>query len=95
MDALLDEILAAEEEKRRLLGPNKQMLTRFDGGDEKKIVEQHVVVTDLNGKYDSSSDSRSHEEKTNGNDAYVMVTADGTEMPLKLRLWSEAHILYY
>ena len=27
MDALLDEILAAEEEKRRLLGPNKQMLT--------------------------------------------------------------------
>lgn len=27
MDSLLDEILAAEEEKRRLLGPNKQMLT--------------------------------------------------------------------
>lgn len=27
MDAMLDEILAAEEEKRRLLGPNKQMLT--------------------------------------------------------------------
>ena len=27
MDALLDDILAAEEEKRRLLGPNKQMLT--------------------------------------------------------------------
>ena len=28
MDALLDEILAAEEEKRRLLGPNKQALTK-------------------------------------------------------------------
>lgn len=27
MDALLDDILAAEEEKRRALGPNKQMLT--------------------------------------------------------------------
>lgn len=27
MDMMLDEILAAEEEKRRLLGPNKQMLT--------------------------------------------------------------------
>lgn len=28
MDALLDEILAAEDEKRRLLGPNKQALTK-------------------------------------------------------------------
>ena len=28
MDALLDEILAAEDEKRRRLGPNKQMLTK-------------------------------------------------------------------
>ena len=28
MDALLDEILAAEDERRRLLGPNKQALTK-------------------------------------------------------------------
>lgn len=40
--------------------------------------ESHVVVTDENGKFDSSSKYNRHTADTNGNDAAVTKEADGT-----------------
>lgn len=40
--------------------------------------ESHVVVTDANGKFDSSAAYSKHTESTNGNDAAVTKGADGS-----------------
>ena len=47
-----------------------------------RVVEQHVIVTDPNGRYDSSARVTAHSHATNANDAAVHITADGAAMSL-------------
>lgn len=63
MDALLDEILAAEEEKRHLLGPNKQMLTN------KQI---HELMVDAGHDIGATTvNLRINEKRAKTNEAFV------------------------
>lgn len=49
------------------------LLRALDGNGN--VIEQHVIVTDENGIFDSSYD---HSQKTNANDAALIANADGT-----------------
>lgn len=57
------------------------LVKRYDA-DTGRVIEQHVVVTDANGRYDSSADVAKHTKSTNASDAAVTVTADGSQMTL-------------
>lgn len=53
-------------------------------------IERHVVVTDANGRFDSSAAYRRHTTRTNANDAAVEIGADGSYVVNEALLDSEA-----
>lgn len=52
------------------------LATRIDDGGAS--IERHVIVTDANGRFDSSSTHAPHSRRTNVNDAALKVHPDGT-----------------